>query len=113
MKFSLVGSFNLADGYLGAANALRNLGHIVDFIPAQKYKCENPEVHIDLIKKDIIEQNPDVVLWWRAESLTAKNMQFFRNEFKEKKFIMYSWDDPFQWEYHKDLSEKGFVPATT
>ena len=97
MRISLVGAFNLADGYLGAAKALRKLGHEVLFVPAYMYRSEFPETHVDLIAKDLEEQNPDVILWWRAETLKASELGLMRKKFKQG-FAFFSWDDPYQWE---------------
>ena len=107
MKFSMVGCFNLHDGYLGAAKALRALGHEVDFVPAMKYKSEEKyNVHVNYIERDIKEQNPDVVLWWRGETLNAPSFIDIRKRLKEYVFALYSWDDPFQWEMHKEMPVK-------
>jgi len=97
MKFSMVGSFNLADGYLGAAKALKRLGFEVDFIPAHRYLSENPKEHVKLILKDIEEQSPDYVLWWRSETLSGEQMELIYNKVN-KPFILYSWDDPNQFD---------------
>jgi spore maturation protein CgeB len=107
MKFSLVGSFNLAHGYLGAAKALRKLGHEVDFVPAALYFHESETVSIAAtkIEKDLLKQKPDIILWWRAEHLSAENLAKFKNKI-EGKHILYSWDDPFQWEVHREMPAK-------
>ena len=105
MKISLIGSFNLAHGYLGAAEALRRSGHDVDFIPAHLYKSEHPKEHVDKILEDLKDQKPELILWWRAETLNPLELRKVRNEI-EGKFILYSWDDPFQWEKHMDMSGK-------
>jgi len=106
MKFSLVGSFDLADGYLGAAKALEKAGIEVCFIPAQKYLCENGHsIHIKMIKEDLIRDNPDYVLWWRGETLGDIDLKNIKKTIN-KPFILYSWDDPFQWEVHRELPAK-------
>ncbi len=107
MKFSLIGSFNLADGYLGAAKALRNLGHTVDFIPAHLYRNEiGADNHHEKIIADLLEQKPDVALWWRAETLTSLQLSIIKNQCKEMKHALYSWDDPYQWEMHREMPQK-------
>ena len=53
MRFCLVGSYNLADGYLGAAKSLIKKGHHIDFVPAHKYKSEFPDTHTSKIIEDI------------------------------------------------------------
>jgi spore maturation protein CgeB len=104
---SLVGSFNLADGYLGAAKALERKGHTVRFIPAAKYHHENDKTQaVQLIKNDLLEQSPDVVLWWRAEHLSAESLAEIKKAYFGGKFILYSWDDPLQWELHKEMRQK-------
>lgn len=105
MKFCLVGSFNLADGYLGAAKALRKAGHEVDFVPAHFYKSENPANHVNLVIQEINKTKSDVVIWWRAETLTGEEFERARKEIAGK-FILYSWDDPYQWEAHKEMPIK-------
>lgn len=97
MKISLVGSYNLADGYLGAANALKRKGVEVDFIPAHKYFSEFPKDHVSKIIEDLKSQDPDVVLWWRAETLEENELFRIKSQI-EKPFAMYSWDDPNQFE---------------
>ena len=104
-KISIIGSFNLADGYLGAAKALERKGFEVSFIPAQKYKSEQEKQHTEFIKKDLKEQSPDIFLWWRSETLNAKEFENLTKEFKCL-HILYSWDDPFQWEKHQELPDK-------
>lgn len=107
MKISLVGCFNLHDGYLGAAKALERLGHEVGFVPAMKYKSEEKyNVHLDFIERDVKEQDPDLVLFWRGETLTGPAFIDMRNRLKKYQFAMYSWDDPFQWEIHKEMPVK-------
>lgn len=106
MKFSLVGSFNLADGYLGAAKALRSLGHVVEFIPAQLYLNEYRHRHCLHVLRDLQSQSPDVVLWWRAETMTAGQLNWIKTQIKSAKHVMYSWDDPFQWESHLEMPDK-------
>ena len=106
MKLSLVGSFNLADGYLGAAKALERKGWEVFFVPAHLYRNDYGADHADKIIEDLKEQNPDVVLWWRAETLTPQQLAQAREELSTAKFILYSWDDPYQWEVHKEMAEK-------
>lgn len=105
MKFSLVGSYNLADGYLGAANALKNINHEVEFIPAHLYKSEYPADHVQKIINDLKNQKPDVILWWRAETLNPIELKKIRKEISGK-FIMFSWDDPHQWERNTGLKLK-------
>lgn len=105
MKISLVGSFNLADGYLGAAKALERKGHEVLFIPAARYQSELKQNHIQKIVEDLKSQSPEVILWWRAESLLAAKLIEVRKMIPGK-FIMYSWDDPYQWESHLDMPSK-------
>lgn len=105
MKISLVGSYALADGYLGAAKSLRKLGIEVDFVPAQKYRSENPSEHLNLVCNDLLQQKPDVVLWWRAETLDGNQFSILREKIPGK-FIMYSWDDPYQWERHHEMPQK-------
>ena len=105
-KISLVGSYNLADGYLGAAKALRRIGFEVDFIPASRYKSEFGKKHLDHIVSDIEGQKPDIILWWRAETLSGEELRIVRNKFKDPKFILYSWDDPYQWERHMEMPLK-------
>jgi len=95
-SIALVGSFNLADGYLGAAKALRALGHQVDFIPAHLYRNEEKD-HVNKIIEEIRKFESDVVLWWRGETLTPNAMALIRSEV-DGMFIMFSWDDPHQWE---------------
>jgi len=106
MKLSLVGSFNLADGYLGAAKALERNGWEVSFVPAHWYRNDYGSAHINKIIEDLKEQKPDVVLWWRGETLTADQFRQAREEIDFAKFILYSWDDPYQWEMHQELPEK-------
>jgi len=105
MKISLVGAFHLADGFLGASKALEKLGVQVDFIPAYQYRTEIGKTHHVQILKDLKSQNPDVVLWWRAETLSAKQLSYIKKNIKCK-HILYSWDDPFQWQVHKEMPEK-------
>jgi len=104
-KVSLIGSYNLADGYLGAAESLRRKGFDVDFIPASKYYNENTDKHIDLIKQDLNHQKPDICLWWRAEHISGQELIEFKNEYNCM-HILYSWDDPFQWEMHPEMPMK-------
>ena len=105
MKIALVGSFNLADGYLGAAKALERLNYKVEFVPAQLYKSEHPESHVAMVMADLVKINPDIVLWWRAETMSHVDFKLMRSKVNGK-FIMYSWDDPFQWECHKEMPQK-------
>lgn len=105
MKISIIGAFNLADGYLGAAKALERLGHTICFVPAYKYKSENPEDHEQHIINDLNEKNADVCLWWRAETLNSQEFMKIRKNVKGK-FALYSWDDPYQWEKHKEMPFK-------
>lgn len=105
MKISLVGSFNLAHGYLGAANALKRQGHEVDFIPAALYHSEHREKHVQMTIDDLTNQSPDIVLWWRAENLSAEELGFVKSKIPGK-HIMYSWDDPHQWEMHPEMPSK-------
>jgi len=103
---SLVGSFNLADGYLGGAKALERRGHTVLFVPAAKYYHENDRTKmVSLIKQDLIDQKPDVVLWWRAEHLTAEELSDIKKKCSAR-FFLFSWDDPLQWEVHKEMGQK-------
>jgi len=106
MKISLVGSYNLADGYFGAAKALRGKGVEVDFVPAHFYFSESSDQHVDKIIEDLKRQNSDVVLWWRSETLSEP--EFYRiKKSINKKFILYSWDDPHQFEsIHKNIKNK-------
>jgi len=106
-KISLVGSFNLAHGYLGAAEALRRLGHEVHFVPAAKYFSESKtaSIFIDSIINDLKKQDPDIVLWWRAEHLNAEQLASVKNSIPGK-HILYSWDDPFQFEAHREMPGK-------
>jgi hypothetical protein len=97
-RISLVGSFNLADGYLGAANALKRRGVEVEFVPAHLYKNEYKNKHINKIIEDLNRYNSDIVLWWRAETIAPAEMEYVRNKVKGR-FILYSWDDPHQWEH--------------
>jgi len=97
MKITLVGSYNLADGYLGAANALKRNGVQVDFIPAHYYFSEFPKTQVSMILNDLKKQDPDIVLWWRSETLSEANLSYIKDNFK-KPFILYSWDDPNQFE---------------
>jgi len=114
MRFILVGAFNLHDGYLGAANALREMGHVVEFVPALKYKAENlenPEKQVELIIKDVYSLgniDDDIILWWRAETLNGFEFRQLREAIKGK-FIMFSWDDPLQWEKHPEMPEKSSI----
>jgi spore maturation protein CgeB len=106
MKISLVGSYNLADGYLGAANALRNRGAIVDFIPAHFYFSEFGDKDVSKIIEDLREQSPDVVLWWRSETLNYNDMQTICEKYKAK-HVLFSWDDPHSWENrHNYIADK-------
>ena len=105
LRISLVGSFNLADGYLGAARALERMGHAVSFVPAHLYFAEFPDKHLHLIIKDLIEQSQDVVLWWRAETIDSLQLGYVRKKIAGK-FIVYSWDDPHQWEDREFVGSK-------
>ncbi len=104
-KIALIGAFNLEEGYLGATQALRKLGHEVVFVPAMKYKSENPNNHVQLIIDHLNSENPDICLWWRAETLNGLEFHKIRKKVTGK-FIMYSWDDPLQWELHKEMPYK-------
>lgn len=105
MKICLVGSFNLAHGYLGAARALEERGVDVNFIPAAFYKSEHPKNHVSLLLDELKKDDSDFILWWRAETLKEDELLYLKEKVN-KKFIMYSWDDPFQWEVHKEMSGK-------
>lgn len=97
MKITLIGSHHLADGYLGAANALRRLDYEVEFLPATAYKNEFPKSHVKMLNSKLKKSDSDAVLWWRSESLNASELAFVKKAC-EKPFILYSWDDPLQWE---------------
>jgi len=107
MKITIAGCFDLHDGYLGAANALRRKGVEVDFVPAHRYCHENPsgDTRVDLVVKDLQDQKPDVILWWRAEGFNGRQFQDIRRRV-DGKFAMYSWDDPYQWEKHPEMPAK-------
>lgn len=104
-KIALIGAFNLADGYLGAAKALERLGYEIAFIPAMLYKHENPKSHVQLIIDHINNEKPDICLWWRAETLSGLEFHKIRKSVSGK-FILYSWDDPLQWEHHIEMPYK-------
>ena len=106
MKIALIGAFNLADGYLGAANALKRLGHEVIFVPAYKFKSEASQKHVAALVTELKGINADVNLWWRAETLSGIEFIRVRKTIKGK-FAMYSWDDPFQWEKHPEMPVKA------
>lgn len=106
MKIALVGAFNLAEGYLGAAKALEKQGNNVVFIPAFKYRSENPQEHTNMIIRDLQNNNADVILWWRGETLSGIEFQKVRKNC-EGKFVMFSWDDPLQWERHLEMPFKS------
>lgn len=105
MKISLVGSLYLADGYLGAANALRRRGAEVAFVPAQLYGSEHPKEHVSLLTRDIKQQDADFVLWWRSETLSHYELGMIKRN-TNKRFVLYSWDDPHQWEQRHDMPFK-------
>lgn len=104
-SISLVGSFNLADGYLGAAKALRSLGHEVNFIPAHLYKSESKDKHVEKVIEEIRKFDSDVVLWWRGETISPGEMALIRSEVNGM-FAIFSWDDPHQWEGGPFVVEK-------
>src|SRR5690606_5186788 len=105
MRISIVGSYHLAHGYLGAAEALRRRQHEVTFVPAQRYKSENPHNHVDLIIDDLRLQKPDIVLLWRAETLEPEELAKVK-ESCPARYALYSWDDPYSWEADKNLPKK-------
>ena len=106
MRISLVGSYNLADGYLGAAKALRKKGVEVNFVPAHFYFSEYPSDHVDKIIDDVKKQDPDIVLWWRSETLNEAQLKNIKNKIN-KPFILYSWDDPNQFDdKHNNIKDK-------
>jgi len=106
MKIALIGAFNLADGYLGAAKALQRLGHEVVFVPAYLYNNEHGlSKHHLVIVDHLLKEKPDVCLWWRAETLNSIQFGKIRKTVPGK-FIMYSWDDPLQWEKHPEMPLK-------
>ena len=105
MKISLVGACSLADGYLGAAKALERCGHTVAFIPAMAYQMSKGSNHYAHIIGDLEVQKPDIVLFWRAETLDASQLQKIKRAIR-KPFAFYSWDDPYQWEKRESLRDK-------
>lgn len=109
MKISLCGSFNYEEGYLGGGKALSRAGVEVSFVPAHRYFAESPNNHVDLIIKDLKEQNPDYVLWWRAETLEEVQLKRIKQAIKVP-FLMYSWDDPHQFECPvRSIQEKTYL----
>jgi len=104
-KISIAGSYNLKDGYLGAANALIRKGHEVGFIPVATYNADFKSEKVERIISDLKEQSPEVVLWWRAEFLTSKELSHIKSVFPSI-FAFYSWDDPLQWEHHLEMPDK-------
>lgn len=104
-KISFVGAVSLEDGYLGAFKALERLGYQCFFIPAMLYKLQNKRTHIKKIIKEINVHQSDLVLWWRAETLNNKELKKIKNR-TNMTFALYSWDDPYQWEMHKDMPQK-------
>jgi hypothetical protein len=104
-KISIAGSYNLEDGYLGAANALRRKGHEVCFVPVARYNADFKNEKVEKIISDLKEQSPDVVLWWRAEFLTPGEMSYIKERCPSV-FAFYSWDDPLQWEKHPEMPDK-------
>lgn len=97
MKISVVGACGLEDGYLGAANALRRKGVEVDFIPAMLYKMQDQKNHVQNIINDLKQQNSDIVLWWRSETLTPHQLKHIRENVNGK-FVLICWDAMHVWE---------------
>lgn len=99
----------LADGYLGAAKALRRAGCDVSFSPMMCYSNQNKTTHLTRIKNDIHRENPNVVIWWRSETLSAEDLLEVREAVtRECLFVLYSWDAMHLWEepMEKDAQEK-------
>ena len=93
----------LADGYLGAANALRRLGHQVTFSGMMCYSNQDKTTHLERVKVDIGRACPDVVIWWRSETLSAEEFKQMRESVpRECLFVMYSWDAMHLWESHQE-----------
>lgn len=106
MKIHLAGSCNLADGYLGAAKALERRGHAVSFSPVTAYALDDKKSQVANVIRDIQAAAPDVVLWWRAESLTARELAEIRKTYQAVS-VMYSWDPMTLWEQgEEELGKK-------
>jgi len=92
MKITIIGSYNLADGYLGGAIALEKIGYDISFIPATRYRNENTYTeHVNKIISDLKLLNPDIVLWWSGETVLPSDVICVKESVK-KPFLMFTWD---------------------
>jgi len=115
MKLLLIGYYHLAEGFLGAMNALRNkYKYDIDFFPLSAYlniyNTEDTIAHLKqfILKKDCIllpevistnNQIPNVILWWNFSLDRESFLSVYNQDVPHRiSHIFYSWDDPFQTE---------------
>lgn len=112
MKLLLIGYCNLAEGFLGAANALKNIyGYEIEFFPFFTYRDMYgfdkvidyiiPFINHTIKKEDVTynsiitsDKKPDIVLWW----CFLYDRHVFSKITSETNTmnIFYSWDDPYR-----------------
>jgi len=116
MKLLLIGYYHLAEGFLGAMDALRNIfKYEIEFFPFSEYAdIYNINIVIESLQKHITRnpinmtpntlyikgKQPDIILWWNF-NISYDNFIGIKNTSRAIN-IFYSWDDPFQTENVSD-----------
>lgn len=123
MKLLLIGYYHLLDGFLGAADALRNkFNYEIEFFPMNAYndKYGNNKIHLlksfverKINPKDILTSTlysggdpPHVILWWNF-NIEAHEIQLIKKINNSIIHIFYSWDDPYWVELQNQKENKN------
>jgi hypothetical protein len=118
MNITIIGYHHLSDGFLGVANAFKNIGYTVSFFPLLSYHNDNlsQELIVDELTKlangeefnyrysTVASGNKsNVILWWYFNI----DESFIRETKSgtDSIHIFYSWDDPYRLE-NEDLNPK-------
>lgn len=106
-KITIISYYELKESLELAANALSNIGYIVNNYPLFKYvydvndKLYNYKDHFNNFLQN---EKPDIILWWFINIPTDIFAYICKNN--TALHVLYNWDDPWSWQV-ESLDLKG------
>jgi hypothetical protein len=99
MKIVLIGYYELKESLLSAANELQAVGYDVVGYPLFQLAYDSNSKISDYathLYDFISAENPQIVLWWFT-GIPYGYMARIRKSFSTKLFVLFNWNDPFEW----------------
>jgi hypothetical protein len=99
MKIVLIGYYELKESLLSAANELQSIGYDVVGYPLFQLAFDsNSKIsdYISHLHDFILVENPQIILWWFT-GIPYGYIARIRKSFSTKLFVLYNWNDPFEW----------------